>query len=95
MESQVFSLDLPQSFSSVINAQSTSLLNYELEFVAKRIVSVMATLGDYPYIRYYSPPTSTTTLVSSSGSNKTNLSGKLADLVQSELDTRKTNTLKK
>ncbi|KAJ3378709.1 vacuolar sorting protein VPS33/slp1, partial [Entophlyctis sp. JEL0112] len=82
LEPQVFSLDLPNALPAVINAQTPSHLNYELAPVAKRLVSVLATLGEYPYIRYYSPPTPTITPASSNGP----LVEKFSRLVQDELD---------
>ncbi|KAI8847505.1 Sec1-like protein [Chytridium lagenaria] len=80
-ENQVFSVDLPLSFSAALNAPTASLLNYELEPVAKRLVSVLATLGEYPYIRYYNPPNAAVAV-----STQEKLAGKLAGMVQSELD---------
>jgi syntaxin-binding protein 1 len=86
-EPQTFLLDLPSSFSAAINAQTPSLLNYELEPVAKRLVSVLATLGEYPYIRYYNPSLPTSIVASSATSSNTmSLAGKLANLVQTHLD---------
>ncbi|KAJ3289911.1 vacuolar sorting protein VPS33/slp1 [Rhizoclosmatium sp. JEL0117] len=82
IEPQAFSLDLPGALPSIINAQTASHMNYELAPVAKRLVSVLATLGEYPYIRYYSPPTPTITPNSSNAP----LIEKFAKLVQDELD---------
>ncbi|KAJ3064016.1 vacuolar sorting protein VPS33/slp1 [Podochytrium sp. JEL0797] len=82
LEPQAFSLDLPTALPSIINAQTPSHLNYELAPVAKRLVSVLATLGEYPYIRYYTPPTPTIT----PNSTNTPLIEKFATLVQDELD---------
>ncbi|KAJ3108954.1 vacuolar sorting protein VPS33/slp1 [Phlyctochytrium planicorne] len=80
-ENQTFSVDLPFSFSAAMNAPTQSLLNYELEPVAQRLVSVLATLGEYPYIRYYNPSNAA---VATSTQEK--LAGKLAAMVQTELD---------
>ncbi|KAJ3410635.1 vacuolar sorting protein VPS33/slp1 [Chytridiales sp. JEL 0842] len=86
-EHHCFLLDLPLSLPAAINAPSMSLLNYEMENVARRLVSVLATLGDYPYIRYYNPSAPTAILASAATtSNSMSLSGKLANLVQVQLD---------
>ncbi|KAJ3013205.1 UNVERIFIED_CONTAM: vacuolar sorting protein VPS33/slp1 [Siphonaria sp. JEL0065] len=82
LEPQAFSLDLPGSLPSIINAQTPSHLKYELAPVAKRLVSVLATLGEYPYIRYYTPPTPTIT----PNSSNTPLIEMFAKTVQDELD---------
>ncbi|KAI9333695.1 Sec1-like protein [Obelidium mucronatum] len=82
LEPQAFSLDLPGALPSIINAQTPSHLKYELAPVAKRLVSVLATLGEYPYIRYYTPPTPTIT----PNSSNTPLIEMFAKMVQDELD---------
>ena len=86
-EPHSFHLDLPYSFSAAVNAPTPSLLNYNLEPVAKRLVSVLATLGEYPYIRYYNPRTPTSILESyTTSASSMSLSGKLAGMVQNQLD---------
>ncbi|KAJ3416988.1 vacuolar sorting protein VPS33/slp1 [Chytridiales sp. JEL 0842] len=83
--SHSFSLDLPISLQAVMNATSLSLLNYQLDPVAKRLVAALATMGEYPHIRYYNPtPTQTTIL--STGNSSSSLAGRLAQLVQQGLD---------
>ncbi|KAJ3270376.1 vacuolar sorting protein VPS33/slp1, partial [Borealophlyctis nickersoniae] len=74
-ESQVFTLEQPQSLFTLYNPPSSSHVTAELGKIAKRLTSVLATLGEYPHIRYYDP--------SHSG---TNLAAKLAHTVQEELD---------
>ncbi|KAJ3196204.1 vacuolar sorting protein VPS33/slp1 [Irineochytrium annulatum] len=75
VEPQAFSVDLPFSFSAALNAPTLSLLNYELEPVAKRLVAVLATLGEYPYIRYYNPPGAPTAVAT-----QERVAGKLAGM---------------
>ncbi|KAI9324087.1 Sec1-like protein [Zopfochytrium polystomum] len=85
-ENHCFSLDLPWSFSAAMTSPAQSLLNYELEPIANRLVSVLATLGEYPYIRYYHPPQPTSTPTLFTSSSALPLSGKIAEMVQKELD---------
>nr|KAJ3420000.1 vacuolar sorting protein VPS33/slp1 [Polyrhizophydium stewartii] len=79
-DAQTFSFDYPDSWYTLFNPQVPSLLRYELELIAKRIVSVLATLGEYPYIRYHTRPTLFSTAPQKS------LSQELAFLVQEGLD---------
>ncbi|KAI8841646.1 Sec1-like protein [Chytriomyces cf. hyalinus JEL632] len=83
IEPQAFSLDLPLSLHAILNAQTPSHLNYEMTPIAKRIVSVLASLGEYPSIRYYTPPAGTLTPTASTGQPVVE---KLARMVQDELD---------
>ncbi|KAJ1554958.1 vacuolar sorting protein VPS33/slp1 [Cladochytrium tenue] len=85
-ENHCFNLGLPFAFSSAMSAQSQSLLNYELEPVARRLVSVLATLGEYPYIRYYHPSQPTSRPPLQQSASATPLAGKIAQMVQHELD---------
>ncbi|KAI8923760.1 Sec1-like protein [Entophlyctis helioformis] len=80
-DAQTFLFDYPDAWYSLFNPQAPSLLRYELDIIAKRIVSVLATLGEYPYIRYHTRPTLFSTTPQKS------LSQELAFLVQEELDT--------
>ncbi|OUM61424.1 hypothetical protein PIROE2DRAFT_12577 [Piromyces sp. E2] len=54
-ESRVFNFDIPQSFHTFYSPSTTSEVTYEVENVARKLVSLLATLGDYPIIRYYDP----------------------------------------
>jgi len=54
-ESRVFNFDIPQSFHTFYSPSTTSEVTYEVENVAKKLVSLLATLGDDPIIRYYDP----------------------------------------
>ena len=70
----------------LMSAQHESLLTYELDPIARRITSVLATLGEYPYIRYYQPPQPTSMPSLYTSSSRLPLSGKIAQLVQTEMD---------
>ncbi|KAI8802520.1 Sec1-like protein [Cladochytrium replicatum] len=74
-EHQAFTFDSPNSIFPLFNPSSTSAMTFELELLAKQMVSVLATLGEYPNIRFYDP----------SGSNLS-LSARFAQHVQAELD---------
>ncbi|KAJ3156758.1 vacuolar sorting protein VPS33/slp1 [Geranomyces michiganensis] len=76
-ESHVFTVDVPTSLKTAFNPQSPSLQNYELEKIGKRLASILASLGEYPYIRYHDP---------SAGARSANSNAKLASIVQAELD---------
>ncbi|KAG4086819.1 Sec1-like protein [Neocallimastix lanati (nom. inval.)] len=54
-ESRVFNFDIPQSFNTFYNPSKTGEITHEVENVARKLVSVLATLGEYPIIRYYDP----------------------------------------
>ncbi|KAI8609559.1 Sec1-like protein [Chytriomyces sp. MP71] len=84
IEPQAFSLDLPASLHALINAATPSHLKYELTPIAKRLVSVLASLGEYPYIRYYTPPGGTLAPVSSTGG--TPLMEMFARMVEDQMD---------
>ncbi|KAJ1343596.1 hypothetical protein BSLG_001865 [Batrachochytrium salamandrivorans] len=79
-DSQSFLFDYPDSWYTLFNPHVPSLLRYELDIISKRIVSVLATLGEYPYIRYHTRPTMFST------SPQKSLSQDLALMVQEELD---------
>ncbi|KAI9207262.1 Sec1-like protein [Polychytrium aggregatum] len=81
IEQQIFSLDLPGSLYALYNPPSIPDLNSHLHFLAKRMTSVLTTLGDYPSIRYHDP----------SGSN-CSLSFKFASYLKDELDETCKNT---
>ncbi|KAJ3270132.1 vacuolar sorting protein VPS33/slp1 [Terramyces sp. JEL0728] len=79
-EPNYFSLDTTDAWYNIYNPDAPSLLSFELTKMAKKIVSVLANLGEYPYIRYHSKPQAFQT------SPQKSLSGELAHLVQAELD---------
>ncbi|KAJ3309329.1 vacuolar sorting protein VPS33/slp1 [Boothiomyces sp. JEL0838] len=79
-EPNYFSLDSTDAWYNIYNPDAPSLLSFELTKMAKKIVSVLANLGEYPYIRYHSKPQAFQT------SPQKSLSGELAHLVQNELD---------
>uniref|UniRef100_A0A183C5W6 Syntaxin-binding protein 1 n=1 Tax=Globodera pallida TaxID=36090 RepID=A0A183C5W6_GLOPA len=51
-ESQVYTLDSPDTFFLYYNAQKQGSLTLNLERIAEQIATVCATLGEYPSIRY-------------------------------------------
>ncbi|CAI4232655.1 unnamed protein product [Auanema sp. JU1783] len=51
-ESQVYTLDSPDTFFLYYNAQKQGGLTVNLERIAEQIATVCATLGEYPSIRY-------------------------------------------
>ncbi|VDN56744.1 unnamed protein product [Dracunculus medinensis] len=51
-ESQVYSLDSPETFFLYYNAQKQGGLTTNLERIAEQIATVCATLGEYPSLRY-------------------------------------------
>ncbi|KAJ3291694.1 vacuolar sorting protein VPS33/slp1, partial [Blyttiomyces sp. JEL0837] len=75
VESQVFSTDLPSSIFSVYNPPNPASTANEIDMMAKKLVSVMSTIGEFPYIRYYDPL-----------NEKKNASFRLAESLQRELD---------
>jgi len=54
-ESRVFNFDIPRSFHTFYSPSKTHEITFEVENVARKLVSLLATLGDYPIIRYYDP----------------------------------------
>lgn len=79
LEAQVFSTMTPQSFFSLYSPEQRDGLEMEIEKLAGHLVSVCATLGEYPLIRYHRH------LDEDHGAKS--LPYKLAMTVQSELDT--------
>ncbi|KAJ3374088.1 vacuolar sorting protein VPS33/slp1 [Allomyces arbusculus] len=57
LEQRVFSLEDPNAFFKLYSPEAGGLVaqNAELEIEAKKLVSLCATLGDLPYIRYHKP----------------------------------------
>ncbi|KAG0265986.1 vacuolar sorting protein VPS33/slp1 [Mortierella polycephala] len=78
IESRVFSLESPASFYALYSPAMKMELSTELDSIAKQLVSVIATFGDYPSIRYFRPP--------ETEDGKRTQSMKLAMLLQSELE---------
>ncbi|KAG0293718.1 vacuolar sorting protein VPS33/slp1 [Linnemannia gamsii] len=78
IESRVFSLESPSSFYTLYSPAKKMELAAEMDSIAKQLVSVVATLGDFPSIRYFRPP--------ETEDGKRTQSMRLAGLLQSELE---------
>ncbi|RKO89604.1 Sec1-like protein [Blyttiomyces helicus] len=78
-EPQVFTIEHPLSMRIAFNDDQPAFQKFELEKMAKKITSVLSSLGEYPHIRYYDP--------AASAGAKPSSTSKLALLVQAELDT--------
>ncbi|KAI9104095.1 Sec1-like protein [Phlyctochytrium arcticum] len=76
LEPYVFTVNAAAGLGCLYNATSPSLRKYELEKVAKRITSVLASLGENPQIRYCQPD----------GKSDDSVSRQLAYILQAELD---------
>ncbi|KAI8917070.1 Sec1-like protein [Powellomyces hirtus] len=75
-ESQVFTFDQPNSALPLYSPIREGSRQLEITVIAKKLASTLATLGDYPYIRYYQSPNSTVPTIPLY----------VAQAVQSELD---------
>ncbi|GJJ76041.1 hypothetical protein EMPS_08400 [Entomortierella parvispora] len=78
IESRVFSFETPSSFFTLYSPSKKSEASSELDSIAKQLMSVIATFGDYPSIRYFRPP--------ETEDGKRTQSMKLANFLQTELD---------
>ncbi|KAF9978635.1 vacuolar sorting protein VPS33/slp1 [Actinomortierella ambigua] len=56
IESRVFSLESPQSIYTLFSPARKHELDLSISTIAKQLVSVIATFGDFPAIRYFQPP---------------------------------------
>lgn len=74
-ESKVYNFDIPYTFNIFYNPTRRSEITYEIENISKKLVSLLATLGDYPIIRYYDP----------NGDRRT-ISARVAFQLENELD---------
>lgn len=80
MESQCFSLQRFESMYYLFSPDAPNqAFTLELDTIAKHLVSVCATLGEYPAIRYHRPDIPSTTA-------RSNVAGRLASIVQNEMD---------
>ncbi|KAF9351728.1 vacuolar sorting protein VPS33/slp1 [Mortierella sp. AD094] len=70
--------ETPSSFYTLYSPSKKMELSAELDSIAKQLISVIATFGDYPSIRYFRPPETL--------DGKRTQSMKLAMLLQSELE---------
>ncbi|KAI8823539.1 Sec1-like protein [Fimicolochytrium jonesii] len=76
-ESQVFTFDMAKSALPLYSPLKEGSRQNEITLIAQKLASTLATLGDYPYIRYYASPTSSIPTIPLY----------LAQAVKSELDT--------
>lgn len=74
LEQQAFVLDMPDSFYTLYNPTLNHTLDQELTQMAKKMVSIVSSLGEYPSIRYYAQSTAPSP------------PSKLANLLQIEVD---------
>ncbi|KAL1915897.1 uncharacterized protein VTP21DRAFT_6285 [Calcarisporiella thermophila] len=81
LESKAFSLDMPMSFFTLYSPAEVRKLEFDIIRIARRLMSVFATLHDNPIIRYYRPRARQTL-----AGNRSNAYW-LADQLQRELDT--------
>ncbi|KAG0227954.1 vacuolar sorting protein VPS33/slp1 [Actinomortierella wolfii] len=56
VESRVFSFDSPQSIYTLFSPARKHELDLGISMIAKQLLSVIATFGDFPLIRYFQPP---------------------------------------
>ncbi|KAI8926874.1 Sec1-like protein [Entophlyctis helioformis] len=75
LEPQVFTVDLPLAPFTIYNPTSAAAQSADLQRAAKRILSLLITIGECPFIRYYDP-----------SGNGNGPCAKLALLLQNELD---------
>lgn len=75
MEQQVFSFDMPLSLFPLYAPSAAAQQGGELKKISKKLMSLLITLGDSPFIRYYDP-----------NGNGDNICGKLAKILQNDLD---------
>ncbi|KAF9913556.1 vacuolar sorting protein VPS33/slp1 [Lobosporangium transversale] len=78
IESRVFSFESPSSFYTLYSPSKKLDLPAELDAISKQLVSVIATFGDFPSIRYFRPPETL--------DGRRTQSMKLAMLLQTELE---------
>ena len=51
-ESQVFTLDTPETFQCAYNSSYSSVRYANMERMAEQLATICATLGEYPSVRY-------------------------------------------
>ncbi|ODQ67519.1 Sec1-like protein [Nadsonia fulvescens var. elongata DSM 6958] len=55
-ESQIFSLNNPESLEIFYNQHCLNLVTSQVKAISQQLTSVCATLGEYPVIRFFKPP---------------------------------------
>ncbi|KAM0753201.1 Sec1-like protein [Meredithblackwellia eburnea MCA 4105] len=92
VEPRTFSLKNPQTFRTLYapperNAkEAVEVWQDEIAWMSRVIVNVLATLGEYPLIRYYNPPSSFHAPLGPASSTGEHIGRALALRVQSEID---------
>ncbi|KAJ3259941.1 vacuolar sorting protein VPS33/slp1 [Boothiomyces macroporosus] len=75
MEEQIFSFDMPLSLFPLYNPTGSVQQMTELSKISKKLLSLLITLGDSPFIRCYDP-----------NENREGLAYKLGQMLQNDLD---------
>ncbi|KAK4046376.1 syntaxin binding protein 1 [Microbotryomycetes sp. JL201] len=92
IESRAFSLDMPSSFFNMYGPpgrdarQSLAKWEDDIAWMSRALVNALATLGEYPHIRYYNPPTSFHPPLGPGAAIGEHIGKRLADRVQREID---------
>ncbi|GAA6018634.1 hypothetical protein JCM10207_008988 [Rhodosporidiobolus poonsookiae] len=92
LEPRLFSLRTPHSFFSLYGPpdgpQERALQRWEddIAWMSRSIVNTLATLGEYPLIRYYNPPSSFHAILGPGVAAGEAIGKRLADRVQLEID---------
>ncbi|BGP44379.1 syntaxin binding protein 1 [Rhodotorula kratochvilovae] len=92
LEPRVFSLRTPHSFHTLYGPPDqqpeAALARWEddIGWMSRSIVNVLATLGEYPLIRYYNPPSSFHSILGPGLAAGEPIGKRLADRVQAEID---------
>ncbi|ORY80259.1 Sec1-like protein, partial [Leucosporidium creatinivorum] len=92
LEARVFSLKMPRSFFTLYappeHSPQDSLQRWEDEigWMSRALVNALATLGEYPLIRYYNPPSSFHAPLGPALAAGEHVGKRLAERVQREID---------
>ncbi|KAM0793647.1 hypothetical protein ACM66B_001078 [Microbotryomycetes sp. NB124-2] len=92
IESRAFSLDMPSSFFNMYGPPGrdarVSLAKWEddIAWMSRALVNALATLGEYPHIRYYNPPSSFHPPLGPGAAVGEHIGKRLAERVQREID---------
>ncbi|GAA5889143.1 hypothetical protein JCM5296_007177 [Sporobolomyces johnsonii] len=92
LEPRVFSLKAPQTFYALYGPpegrpeEAVMRWEDEIGWMSRSIVNALATLGEYPLIRYYNPPSSFHNILGPGLAAGEHVAKRLADRVQLEID---------